>query len=100
MGNASNDGSTHHVEGARLNARNLLPPSYGYFTYSGSLTTPPCSEGVRWLVLRDPVTVSDYAVNQFHGLIGQFPGHEGKQLKKYNRPTLDLHGRNVSASVR
>lgn len=36
----------------------LLPDDQTYFTYSGSLTTPPCSEGVRWLVLTKPITAS------------------------------------------
>jgi carbonic anhydrase len=39
-----------------LNA--LLPVDRGYFTYMGSLTTPPCNEGVLWMVMKQPVTVS------------------------------------------
>ncbi|WP_341890585.1 carbonic anhydrase family protein [Variovorax sp. YR752] len=36
----------------------LLPPERSYFTYMGSLTTPPCSEGVLWMVMKQPVPVS------------------------------------------
>ncbi|MEO8123021.1 MAG: carbonic anhydrase family protein [Burkholderiales bacterium] len=36
----------------------LLPEDRAYYTYMGSLTTPPCSEGVLWMVMRQPVTVS------------------------------------------
>lgn len=39
-----------------LNA--LLPPERSYFTYMGSMTTPPCSEGVLWMVMKQPVPVS------------------------------------------
>jgi carbonic anhydrase len=39
-----------------LNA--LLPPERNYFTYMGSLTTPPCSEGVLWMVMKQPVPLS------------------------------------------
>lgn len=39
-----------------LNA--MLPTERGYFTYMGSLTTPPCDEGVLWMVMKQPVTVS------------------------------------------
>ncbi len=36
----------------------LLPEKRAYFSYMGSLTTPPCSEGVLWLVLKQPVQLS------------------------------------------
>ncbi|HWH73497.1 MAG TPA: carbonic anhydrase family protein, partial [Methylibium sp.] len=36
----------------------LLPPERRYYTYMGSLTTPPCTEGVLWLVMQQPATLS------------------------------------------
>jgi len=41
-----------------LNLNDLLPAERNYFTYMGSLTTPPCSEGVLWMVMKAPVQIS------------------------------------------
>ena len=46
----------------------LLPVSRNYYTYMGSLTTPPCSEGVLWLVMKQPVQVSQEQINIFSRL--------------------------------
>ncbi|MBO9689623.1 MAG: carbonic anhydrase family protein [Mitsuaria chitosanitabida] len=47
---------------------NLLPKERGYFSYMGSMTTPPCSEGVLWLVFRQPVPVSSQQITVFSRL--------------------------------
>jgi carbonic anhydrase len=41
-----------------LDLNELLPTDRSYYTYMGSLTTPPCSEGVLWMVMKTPVTIS------------------------------------------
>jgi len=46
----------------------LLPATRNYYTYMGSLTTPPCSEGVLWLVMKQPVQVSQDQINIFSRL--------------------------------
>lgn len=51
-----------------IDANALLPETRTYFTYMGSLTTPPCSEGVRWIVLKTPVEVSFNQVAVFSKL--------------------------------
>ncbi len=43
----------------------LMPKNRDYYRFNGSLTTPPCSEGVRWLVLKTPVEVSKEQVEEF-----------------------------------
>jgi carbonic anhydrase len=50
---------------AVIDLNHLLPPDRRYFTYMGSLTTPPCSEGVLWMVMRQPVPVSQEQIDIF-----------------------------------
>ena len=51
-----------------LDLNHLLPSERGYYTYMGSLTTPPCSEGVLWMVMRQPVAVSQGQIDIFSRL--------------------------------
>ena len=51
-----------------INPADLLPAARGYYTYMGSLTTPPCSENVLWLVMKQPVQVSTDQINIFSRL--------------------------------
>lgn len=53
---------------AIVDLNTLLPTSRNYYTYMGSLTTPPCSEGVLWLVMKQPVQVSPEQINIFSRL--------------------------------
>ena len=48
-----------------VNHRRLLPASAAVYRYAGSLTTPPCSEVVNWVVYRDPIEVSREQIQQF-----------------------------------
>ncbi len=48
-----------------IDLNQLLPSERGYFTYMGSLTTPPCSEGVLWMVMKNPVSVSAEQIGVF-----------------------------------
>lgn len=61
----------------------LMPGDKSYYRYSGSLTTPPCTEGVRWLVIKQPVTLSTAQIEAFQHILGQ---HN-------NRPVQPLNGR-------
>jgi len=51
-----------------LDPSQLLPTDRAYFTYMGSLTTPPCSEGVLWMVMRQPVQLSANQIGIFSKL--------------------------------
>lgn len=54
-----------------IDAASLLPTRHDYYRYSGSLTTPPCSEQVRWIVLKQPVMASAKQVALVHRAVGQ-----------------------------
>ncbi len=56
---------------ALINARDLLPSETRYFRYNGSLTTPPCSEKVNWVVLQEPVHFSNGQIAKLHRIIGR-----------------------------
>ncbi|MCP4688107.1 MAG: hypothetical protein GY859_08660, partial [Desulfobacterales bacterium] len=68
-----------------VNAGELLPANGSYYHFTGSLTTPPCTEGVRWFVMKSPIQASAAQVERFVALIG----HNA-------RPTQPLNGRSVS----
>jgi carbonic anhydrase len=80
-------------DGLSLNATSLLPEDLSYFTYTGSLTTPPCTEGVRWFVMETPVPVSEFVIQQLHAVTSQFPGYNS--FANNNRPVTPLNGRTV-----
>jgi carbonic anhydrase len=65
----------------------LLPSDKAYFTYPGSLTTPACTEGLRWILLKAPVSLSAEQISVFAGDHGPT-----------NRPVQPLNGRTVRAS--
>jgi len=54
----------------KVSFRKILPSSTEHYSYYGSLTTPPCSEGVQWLVLTTPIYISEGSLKKFLDLIG------------------------------
>lgn len=88
--NATYDAYTAQSGGAAGSAValiDMLPSDYSYMTYPGSLTTPPCSEGVRWIVLKESITLSPEQIEVFasaHGVT--------------NRPVQPLGERTVRLS--
>ncbi|VAX12308.1 Carbonic anhydrase, alpha class [hydrothermal vent metagenome] len=84
---SSNINEIKVAQGTSISAADLLPRKHQLFHYSGSLTTPPCSENVNWFVMKTPMTVSDKQVTQFLNLIG-----------KNARPLQGMHWRSMLVS--
>lgn len=74
-------------DGAMVNAAQLLPANHNYYTFAGSLTTPPCSEGLTWLLLAHKMTASKEQIDAFAAL---FPNNY--------RPVQPLNGRTIMLS--
>lgn len=69
----------------KVTASELMPDNRDYFRFSGSLTTPPCTEGVRWILLKTPMTASKEQIEAFEAAVK----HHN------NRPVQALNGRVV-----
>jgi carbonic anhydrase len=66
----------------------ILPRDQRYYQYMGSLTTPPCTEGVLWLILKQPVSISREQLRLF-----------GQLYTNNARPVQPLNGRPVRDAV-
>ncbi|XP_031235416.1 carbonic anhydrase 6 isoform X2 [Mastomys coucha] len=94
MSNVKHPGETTTLK--NVNIRNMLPEDIShYFFYQGSLTTPPCTENVRWFVFRDLVTLSKVqAVNIENSVMD----HHNETIQNGYRTTQPLNNRVVEAN--
>jgi carbonic anhydrase len=80
-------GKAHLIPGVTIDPQSMVPASTGYYTYEGSVTAPPCTEGVTWYVMKTPMEVSADEIAAFAKL---YP-HDV-------RPVQPLNGRVVEES--
>jgi carbonic anhydrase len=80
----SHAGDEVYEESTRLDVSQLMPNSMDYYTYDGSLTTPPASEGVRWFVLKNPLHLTRDQISAIKHV-----------YNSNNRPTQPLNARFV-----
>ena len=75
------------------NVYDLLPTDRRYYTYPGSLTTPDCSETVKFVVLNGEIQLSREQIDKYRSNL------KGQGFEKTNRPLQDPHGRQVETNV-
>lgn len=94
--------NVHHPHGDSYNLGNGLPlaklvPDFGiknfpYYAYKGSLTTPPCYESVQWILIANPVSVTESELVMMRSLTS----NNGKSLCNNFRPVKPLNGRQIT----
>ena len=83
----AHEGPEETPDGVQIDVTELLPPDRAYYTFTGSLTTPPCTEDVTWFVLKDPVRISRAQSDAF-----------GKIYPRDARPIQPINDREVLVS--
>lgn len=84
----STTGESKQIKSVILNAYDLLPSKKQTYRYDGSLTTPPCSEGVKWFVLTTPIEMSHSQIAAFKSI-----------MSGNNRPVQPLNGRELLVDI-
>lgn len=75
------------VEGVTINANALLPPgNLDYYRYSGSLTTPPCTEGVTFYVLKTPIVLP---ARQIAAFADRYPSPSARNIQETNNRLIE-----------
>ncbi len=72
------------IEGVTVNGLNFIPSQDGHLGFKGSLTTPPCTEGVQWLMMKAQTTASKAQIDALNSV-----------MQENNRPVQSLNGRVV-----
>jgi carbonic anhydrase len=75
------------AQGIKFNAMDLLPADRSFYRFPGSLTTPICNEGVTWIVMKNPIELSEAQIAEYE-----------KHYRNTARPLQSLNGRPVAAS--
>uniref|UniRef100_A0A8C0JST5 Carbonic anhydrase n=1 Tax=Canis lupus dingo TaxID=286419 RepID=A0A8C0JST5_CANLU len=76
----------------------LLPTCRDYWTYPGSLTTPPLTESVTWIIQKQPIEVAPNQLAAFRTLLFSALGEEEQMMVNNNRPVQPLMNREIRSS--
>jgi len=80
----SKEGKKHEHLQEKIDIASILPPGERTFRYPGSLTTPPCSEGVKWNVFLSPISISNEQLMAFQDLFK----HNSRPVQKLGKRVL------------
>jgi carbonic anhydrase len=86
-------GVTYHFDTLSINIEDLLPANRQFIHYTGSLTTPPCTEGVAWYVMQTPIDMSEDQIRILRSALSQLESASAAGAN--NRPTQPLNGRKL-----
>lgn len=81
-----NEGDKKTHDGITVNAADFFPQDKSHYLLTGSLTTPPCTEGVRWHVLKTPIQFSKEQIQKFRSI---FPMNARPIQHSHHRFVLD-----------
>ena len=85
-------GAKKDINGFEIDVlKDLFPQDTSYFAYRGSLTTPPCSEGVYWHLMKNPVEASVDQVLNFQNVLSE----TSDGIRTNNRSPMPLNGREI-----
>ncbi|XP_007477338.1 carbonic anhydrase 5A, mitochondrial isoform X2 [Monodelphis domestica] len=87
-----------HVALNRFDPSCLLPSCQDYWTYGGSLTTPPLTESVTWIIKKKPIEVGNNQLAEFRRLLFSALGEEEKKMVNNFRPLQPLMNRTIRSS--
>lgn len=77
------------IQKEQINPIDLFPAMRNHYMFYGSLTTPPCTEGLQWVVMKEPITLSEEQLTKLKSVIGNNA-----------RPVQSLHNRMVSYGIK
>lgn len=85
-------GAKKDINGFEIDVlKDLFPQDTSYYAYRGSLTTPPCSEGVYWHLMKNPVEASVDQVLNFQNVLSE----TSDGIRTNNRSPMPLNGREI-----
>lgn len=88
------DDTTGYHSGEKVKIKKLIPQNHTCYRFDGSLTTPPCTEGVKWTVMATPLEMSTRQINKFFDI---FSGHQFPEGNR--RPVQPLNERKVVLDI-